>query len=132
MNLGGDKAIEIIHKELSYKIVGILFDVYNALGYGYQEKYYQKAVAEGLRKINVQFQEQVRFDLKYSDKIIGRYFLDFLIDGKVILEIKKGNYFSKSNIEQVKGYLKAFNLKLGILVNFTSRDVKYKRILNIN
>jgi len=130
MDQGGTQEDNIIYRDLSYKIVGILFDVFNTLGYGYQEKYYQKAIAEGLRTLNINFQEQLSFKLTYNDKIIGRYYLDFLVDDKIILEIKKGNYFSKSNIEQIKGYLKTSNLKLGILANFTSTGIKYKRILN--
>jgi GxxExxY protein len=63
--------------------------------------------------------------------MIGRYFLDFLVDNKIVVEIKKGDYFSKKNIEQVKAYLKVTNLKLAVLVNFTSSGVKFLRILNI-
>ena len=58
--------------------------------------------------------------------------MDFLIEGKVVLEIKVGEHFSGSNINQLFGYLKATDLKLGILANFTRTGVKYKRIININ
>jgi len=58
--------------------------------------------------------------------------LDFLIEDKIILEVKKGNYFSRRNINQVKGYLKATSMKLAILVNFTTKGVKFFRVLNPN
>lgn len=77
------------------------------------------------------FKEQVPFNIKFKEEIIGRYFLDFLIDGKIILEIKKETNFKKRNIQQVFGYLKKTNLKLGLLVNFTKDGVKFKRILNL-
>ncbi len=64
--------------------------------------------------------------------MFGRYYLDFLVENKVILEVKKGNYFSKRNIEQIKGYLKATDMKLPILVNFASTGVKFFRLLNIH
>lgn len=58
--------------------------------------------------------------------------MDFVIEGKIVLEIKVGEHFSKNNINQIYGYLKATDLKLGILANFTRTGVKYKRIININ
>ena len=121
---------KVIYKELSYKIVGILFEVYNDLGYGYQEKYYQRAIVKYLIAAKIKFRQQAPYSIRAKGEVIGRYYLDFLIDNKIILEIKKGNYFSKRNIEQVKGYLKATNMKLSILANFTSSGVKFFRVLN--
>ncbi len=125
------KKSDLIYPELCYKIVGILYDVYNELGFGYQEKYYQRAIAIAFNKNKIQFEEQVNVLLDYQNSNIGRYFLDFLIKDKMVLEIKRGDYFSKKNIEQIYPYLIATNLKLGILANFTSSGVKFKRIVNI-
>src|SRR3989344_7689592 len=77
-----------------------------------------------LKKSNVDFKEQVSIPLKYQGEKIGNYFLDFLIDNKVILEIKKGDYFSRTNINQIFAYLKAANLQLGLLANFTTSGIK--------
>ncbi|PIQ75316.1 MAG: hypothetical protein CO001_02340 [Candidatus Portnoybacteria bacterium CG_4_8_14_3_um_filter_40_10] len=79
----------------------------------------------------IPFKEQVKSDLNFKDAKIGLYFFDFLIDNKIILELKRREYFSKSDIDQVFSYLKTANLKLGIIVCFTSKGVKFKRILNI-
>jgi len=125
------KRSDIIYPELSYTIIDILFEVYKHLGSGYTEKYYQKAIALELKRCNLKHKEQVFFPLKYKNIKIGNYYLDFLIEDKIILEIKKDKNFSKRNIEQVYNYLKAFNLKLGILANFTKDGVKFKRIINI-
>jgi len=122
---------KVIYPELSYKIIGIIFEVYNDLGYGYQEKYYQRAITKLFRRIDIEFREQVRIPLKFQNDKIGNYFLDFLIENKIVLEIKRGNRFSKRDIQQIYAYLKASRLKLGILINFTSKGVKFKRILNI-
>lgn len=124
------KAEKVIHKELSYIIVGILFEVYNELGYGYKEKYYEKALMVALAKQQIKFKTQVPFALKFKEEIIGRNYLDFLIEDKIVLEIKKGKHFSKSNLDQVKQYLKITNLKLAILANFTPDGIKYIRVLN--
>lgn len=121
---------KIIYPELSYKIIGIIFDVFNSLGYGYQEKYYQKAIGVALKENNIEFKEQVPVKISYKNNTLGTYFLDFLVDNKIVLEIKKSSRFSRKNIEQVFAYLKASNLKLGILINFSPNDVKFKRILN--
>jgi len=109
-----------------------LFEVFKQLGNKHHEKYYQRAVAIELKKSNLSFTEQARIPLMYKDKAIGSYRLDFLVENKVALEIKKDNNFSYKNIEQVIAYLKALDLKLGILANFTAKGLQYKRILNIN
>jgi len=121
---------KVIFKELSYEIVGILFEVYNELGYGYKEKYYERAVAQCLTERKIPFKEQAPYVVKFKDKIIGRNYLDFLVDNKIVLELKKGNHFSKKYMNQVKDYLKVTGLKLAILANFTSTGVKTFRVLN--
>ncbi|MBI3638476.1 GxxExxY protein [Candidatus Wolfebacteria bacterium] len=119
----------LVEKELSYKIIGILFDVYNNLGGGYQEKYYQRAIAKELKNRNIKFKEQVFVPLKFKEDSIGRYFLDFIIEDRIILEIKVGNKFYNRDIKQVLGYLKAANIPLGILVNLNRNNLQFKRIL---
>ncbi|KKS65826.1 MAG: hypothetical protein UV40_C0025G0002 [Parcubacteria group bacterium GW2011_GWA1_42_7] len=124
--------MDLLYKELSYKIIGVLYDVFNELGYGYQEKYYQKAIALALKEKEIKFKEQVYIPLKFKDNIIGKYFLDFLIEDKLILEIKKGDKFHKSTITQIFAYLKSFNIKLGVIANFTKNGIKIKRIINLH
>ncbi|OGC03656.1 hypothetical protein A2276_07305 [candidate division WOR-1 bacterium RIFOXYA12_FULL_43_27] len=120
---------KIVYKELSYRIMGILFDVHNTMGGGYQEKYYQKAIKLSLVEQKIPFLEQVRTDLVVHGQIIGRYYIDFVIDHKVVLEIKSRINFSKRDIIQVLGYLRQSNLNLGILASFSTDGLKYKRIL---
>ena len=76
--------------------------------------------------------EQLHTPLLFQGAKVGSYFLDFLIENKVVLEIKKGHYFSKQNLEQVKQYLQVTSLKLAILANFMPSGVKYIRVLNPN
>jgi len=68
---------KVIYKDLSYKIVGIVFDVYNDLGYGYQEKYYQRAIEKYLLINKTKFKTQVPYNIAVHGEVIGRYFLDF-------------------------------------------------------
>jgi GxxExxY protein len=125
-----DSGEKIIYKELSYKIVGILFEVFNELGYGYQEKVYEKALEELFIKHKITYTRQAYLPVKFQGKILTKKFFDFVVDDKIVLELKKGNHFSKNNIEQVKDYLKISGLKLAIIANFTPLGIKTIRILN--
>ncbi len=126
------KTIKLVHPELSYKLIGILFDVYNELGPGLKEKHYYKAIALALKNSGLVFKQQVPVTLKYKESKVGIDFLDFLVEDSVILEIKTGDRFLKRNIDQVNEYLKATGLQLGILISFTKDGIKFKRIVNIN
>lgn len=70
---------ELIYPKLSYDLVGMAFNVFNRLGYGYQEKYYQKAFAEELNKNKYEYQKECCALIKYEEKIIGRYLMDFVV-----------------------------------------------------
>lgn len=122
---------KLAHSELSFKIIGCLYETSNELGGGYQEKYYQRGVAAIFAKHKLRFTEQVYVPLSIAGVKIGSYYLDFLVEDLVVVEIKKGNYFAHTNIQQVNGYLKSTGLKLGILANFTDKGVRIKRIVNI-
>lgn len=124
------KRPDIIYPELSYQLVGVLFNVHKEMGYGFLERYYQKAISAELRKNNINFKEQVKLDLIIAGEIITSGIPDFVIEDKIILEIKQGDTFLKTNIDQLNSYLKISKLQLGILANFTSRGMIYKRILN--
>ena len=126
-----DNEGKIIYKEESYQIMGCCFEVYNLLMYGLREKNYQKALETVFEEQKVPFQSQLYVPIKLKEKIIGKYYLDFLINDMIALEIKVGDHFLTKDIQQLFSYLKAKNLKLGIIVNFTSKGIKYKRILNI-
>lgn len=122
---------DLLYPELSYQIVGCAYDVFNEIGFGHPEKFYQRAFAEALKKKNLPFTEQHYFPIKFNDKIIGKMFFDFLVDEKVLIELKKNAHFSKQNIDQVNQYLKTTSLQLAILINFSSTGVIYKRMVNI-
>ncbi|MGD0977077.1 MAG: GxxExxY protein [Minisyncoccia bacterium] len=126
------KRKDLILPELSYKIIGVLFDVFNYLGYEYREKYYQRAIAKAFKEIRVNFKEQVYSPIEYKGENIGGYFFDFLVENKIILEIKRGDNFSSNDISQILSYLKKSKLQLGILARFSSKGLKYRRIVNIN
>ncbi len=121
---------DLIYPELSYKLVGLAYDVFNELGHGHLEKIYQKAYAKELKEAGIIFKEQAPYQVIYKEEIIGNNFLDFLIEEKVIIELKRSDFYSKKYIDQVSNYIKVSNLRLAILINFTSNGVRIKRIVN--
>ncbi len=121
---------KVIFPELSYKIVGLLFEIHTELGNRYQEKYYQRALEVKLKKNEIPYVKEIPVGLEIDGEKIGKYFLDFLIDDKIIVEFKVKPAFSRNDFQQVLAYLKATDLKLGILVNFYGNSLEYKRILN--
>ena len=90
------KVDNFLYEDLSYKIRGCVFTVYNNLGFGHKEDIYQKALALEFKNANVNFTEQTNLPIIYQDKKIGMYKPDFIIDGKIILEIKAVPFMPKS------------------------------------
>lgn len=123
---------KVVYKKLSYEIVGSIFEVFKELGYGFKERYYEDAIAKEFKDKDIKFKRQIPYKLEYKGEIIGNYRFDFLVEDKIVVELKRGDFFSKNNITQALQYLKASKLKLAILINITSDGVKFKRILNIN
>lgn len=123
---------DIIYPELSYKVTGCLYQVFNELGPNHREKYYQSAIAVELEKQNIKFEKELSFDLKYKDVVVGKNYIDFLIDCVLVLEIKVGSHFTKKSFDQVMDYLKTKHLKLGIIANFTNEGVKTYRVINFD
>ena len=122
---------DLLYPELSYDINNVLFDVFRQLGFGHPEKYYQKAVATGLQTKGIKFIEQFYVPLKFNGQIVGKYFLDFLIEDVVILELKKDYLFNYTTINQSKQYLYALNLQLALIAYFTKQGVVTKRVINL-
>ena len=125
------KRQDLVYPDLCYRIIGILFEVWTKIGPGHKENFYQNALAQEFKIANIDFKEQLPAKLYYKNKLIGVYYFDFLIENKIVLEIKVREYFSKKDIKQLYSYLKAKNLKLGIIAHFTGTGVKYKRIVNL-
>jgi len=119
----------IVYSDLSYQIMGAVFEVHKKLGPGFLESVYQKALIEELsgRGMNVETERVI--DLIYKDKKTGAHRLDLVIEDKVVVELKTVEGFSIHHKAQLTSYLKASGYKLGILVNFSKAKVEYRRVL---
>lgn len=121
---------EIIYPELSFKLVGLAYDVFNHLGYGLQEKAYQSAYEQGLIDHGYGYEREKMIELFYNGKKIGKYFLDFIVDSSIVVELKVAPFVNHVPVKQVREYLKLCNKRLAIIFYFTQEGVKVFRILN--
>lgn len=123
------KPDEVLYPELSYQIIGIAFRIYNALGYGYQEKYYQRAFTKEFTANGIHFRREDSVPLRYRDEPIGHYRLDFVVEEKIAVEIKVGTKFYPRDLRQLFAYLRAKKLRLGILLLFSPAGIRYRRLV---
>ena len=121
---------DLLYPDLSFRIVKVLFEVYKELGPGHQEKYYQRATALGLTNEKLKHKEQLYVPLVFRGVKIGKNFLDFLVEDVIVLELKKGEFVQSIIYQQVEEYLRSINKPLAIVANFTSKGVRYKRVIN--
>lgn len=124
------KRNDLLYPELSFQIVGCAFEVHNELGFGFKESIYQKALALAFKEKKLSFTEQVLYQIKFKEQVIAKRYFDFVVEDKIVVEIKKDDKFSKANIDQTIDYLKTSKLKLAILINFGKEGVIYKRLIN--
>ena len=120
---------ELLYSDLTYKIRKAVFNVYNTLGYGHKEQIYQKALSEEFNQLNILHKVQPNINVLYKDKNVGHYVPDFLVEGKIIIEIKALEIFPISLEKQIVYYLKGTGYKLGLLINFGSSKLIIKRLI---
>lgn len=123
---------KLIHKDLTYKIIGIAYEIDNTIGFGQSEKVYADAFVELLTQNNIEFQREFYAPIVLNEKVIAKRYYDFLIEDKLILEIKSGSSQYRQVCTQLFRYLKSSGLKLGIVVRFTKIGVQIKRIPNLS
>lgn len=123
---------DIVYPELSYKLIGISFKVYNSLGFECREIYVQRAYAQEILNEGLYFIREKEIALTYDGRVIGKYKLDFIVENKIIVELKVVPIIKNIHIRQVLEYLNATKLKLAILIYFTPKGVMYKRVVNPN
>ncbi len=121
---------KIIHKELSYKINGILFKVRKDIGLYANEKQYCDAIEKELKAQDVPYCREKVLEVSFEGEHSGRNKVDFLLDNKIILEVKAKQFITKEDYYQIRRYLAALKIKLGILVNMRRYAINPKRVLN--
>jgi GxxExxY protein len=121
---------KLIHKDLSYKIRGILFTVQNELGRFRNEKQYGDAFEEKIKEEKLNFEREKILPVSFKGEKQGRNRVDFLIEDKIIIELKSVTCLSREDYHQCQRYLASTDLDLCLLVNFRPRYLLVRRILN--
>src|SRR5690242_10203828 len=109
---------ELLYKELTFAVIGAAMEVHNILGPGFLEAVYQAALEQELTLRGIPFQKQVKLPVRYKDVLVGEYLADFMIDEKLIIEIKAVSNFNSQHQAQAMHYLAATGCRLALLLNF--------------
>ncbi|MBX7169807.1 MAG: GxxExxY protein [Pyrinomonadaceae bacterium] len=121
--------MEILHKDLSYKIVGLAMQIHRELGYGFLEKVYENSLMILLRENKIKAEQQVPIKVNFHGQIVGDYIADIVVEDSIILELKVIDKITKFQIAQTINYLKATDLKLALLINFGKTSLEHERIV---
>ena len=116
--------------DITEKIIGAAFEVHKFLGNGFQEVIYQRALALELARAGLTFAREVERDIFYKElpEPIGTRRADFVVEGKVLVELKAISELEEVHIAQLLNYLRAYRLEVGLLINFGSKSLTFKRL----
>ena len=120
----------MLHQELTGKILEACFEVSNELGSGFLESVYEKALLIALRQKGLNAQSQMPLEVKFRGVVIGEFYADILVDSKVLLELKAVSAFGKEHFAQIINYLKATKIEVGLIINFGTSKLEYRRFDN--
>ncbi|MEI9944917.1 MAG: GxxExxY protein [Chitinophagaceae bacterium] len=116
--------------EITEKIIGASFRVHNTLGNGFQEVIYQRALELEMKLIPINYIREFEMPIHYLDQQIGTRRVDFLVEGKISVELKAIIKLEDVHLAQAINYLEAYNLEIGLLINFGSKRLEFHRFTN--
>ncbi len=122
---------ELKYKDITEKIIGASFEVHTFLGNGFQEVIYQRALAYEFNKAGLAFAREIEQEIFYKElhEPIGTRRADFVVEGKVLVELKALTKLEEVHKAQALNYLKAYRLEIGLLINFGSKSLEFKRLI---
>ena len=122
---------ELKYKDITEKVIGSSFEVHKFLGNGFQEVIYQRALALEFQKANLKFVREIEQEIFYKEyeKPIGTRRADFIVENKVLVEIKAIIQLEDVHLAQILNYLKAYRFEVGLLINFGSKSLTFKRVV---
>ena len=121
---------QFLYQDDTFKIIGILFEVHKNLGKGFSEIVYKDAIEYEFKTNNIPFEREKEYVVNYKNTILNhKFYADFVVYDKIILEIKSCKTLSESHLSQCINYLKVSNNKLALLINFNKPSLEYKRII---
>lgn len=121
---------KLLYKNETYKIIGLCMEVHSELGKGFSEVVYGDALEIEFIDNNICYSRESKFDISYKGNLLPhKYKADFIIEDKIILEIKAISNLTESHLKQTLNYLAVSKLKVGLLVNFGEDSLKYRRLI---
>jgi len=120
------------HEEFTHKIIGCAMKVHSTLGNGFQEVIYQRALAIEMEKQGLTFQREMEMTIFYEGIDIGTRRVDFFVEGVIMVELKALIKLEDVHLAQAMNYCQAYNLPIGLLINFGAKSMEFKRVYNIN
>ncbi|MCL5266609.1 MAG: GxxExxY protein [Bacteroidetes bacterium] len=124
------KEEEYKYSEITHKIIGAAMKVHSTLGNGFQEVIYQRALAIELSSAGVEFTREVEMPIHYGSEEIGTRRADFVVEGKILVELKALVELEDVHLAQALNYLEAYGLEIGLLINFGSKRLEFRRLTN--
>ena len=123
--------MELKYKDITEKIIGASFEVHKFLGNGFQEVIYQRALAYEMTRAGLKFAREIEQDIFYKElaEPIGTRRADFVVERKVLVELKAIIQLDDVHLAQILNYLKAYRLEVGLLINFGSKSLTFKRVV---
>jgi len=122
---------DILYKEESFRIIGACMQVHKKLGSGFLESVYSEALALEFKKADIPFEREKKLSVFYDDQPLKKHFkADFVCYNSIIIELKATKFLTESDHKQTINNIKATRFKLGLLINFGSPSLTYKRIVN--
>ena len=118
------------HSELTGQIIGCAMKVHNTLGNGFQEVIYQRALAIEMGNAGLNFQREMEMPIFYNSHKIGTRRVDFFVEQKIMVELKAQTELLDVHLAQAINYLEAYQMEIGLLINFGAKSLQYKRIIN--
>ena len=115
------------HKELTEKIIGCAYRVYNKMGYGFLESVYEKCLLIELKKAGLEAESQNPITVYYDDEVVGEFVTDIIVENEIILELKSVRRVVKAHEVQLVNYLTATYKDVGLVINFSEQKVEIKR-----
>jgi|SRR5450759_257714 len=123
--------VDILFKEESYKIIGACMEVHKKLGSGFLESVYSEALEIEFKKVDIPYEREKKLPVFYDDQPLKKYFkADFVCFDAIIIELKATKFLIDADHKQTINNVKATRFKLGLLVNFGTTSLTYKRIVN--
>ncbi|MFW5700372.1 MAG: GxxExxY protein [Cyclobacteriaceae bacterium] len=119
---------EYRYSEITEKIIGCAMKVHSTLGNGFQEVIYQRALAIEMNNNGLIFEREMEMPIYYEDKQIGSRRVDFFVENKIMVELKALTSLEQVHLAQGLNYLEAYNIEIGLLINFGSTSLQFKRL----